>query len=148
MSTRSSAVEHAFARAKDQYAEWSVDVERALEKLSTVSISLHCWQGDDVRGFENSGEDLGGGLAVTGNYAGKARNGDELRADLDEALVLVPGSHRVNLHASYAETAARRSSATSSSRNTLAAGSIGPNPGGSAWTSTRRTSRTRWRQRV
>jgi L-rhamnose isomerase len=104
MTVSSAAVERAFASAKDQYAEWSVDVERALEKLSTIAISLHCWQGDDVQGFENSGQALGGGLAVTGNYAGKARNADELRADLDEALVLVPGSHRVNLHASYAES--------------------------------------------
>jgi len=104
MTFASSAVEHAFGAAQDRYAEWSVDVERALEKLSTIAISLHCWQGDDVRGFENSGEELGAGLAVTGNYPGKARTGDELRADLDEALVLVPGSHRVNLHASYAET--------------------------------------------
>ncbi len=104
MTFPSSAVEQAFAWAKEQYAAWSVDVDRALEKLSTIAISLHCWQGDDVRGFENSGADLGAGLAVTGNYPGKARNADELRADLDEALVLVPGSHRVNLHASYAET--------------------------------------------
>jgi L-rhamnose isomerase len=104
----SSTVEQAFASAKDQYAEWSVDVERALEKLSTQSISLNCWQGDDVQGFENMGQALGAGLAVTGSYPGKARSADELRDDLDEALILVPGSHRVNLHASYAETRGRK----------------------------------------
>jgi L-rhamnose isomerase len=104
----SSTVEQAFASAKDQYAEWSVDVERALEKLSTQSISLNCWQGDDVQGFENMGQALGAGLAVTGSYPGKARSAVELRDDLDEALILVPGSHRVNLHASYAETRGRK----------------------------------------
>ena len=60
--------------------------KRALERLSTIAISLHCWQGDDVGGFENTGEAIGGGLAVTGNYPGKARTADELRADLDKAL--------------------------------------------------------------
>ncbi len=108
MTLPSSTVEQAFALAKDQYAEWSVDVERALEKLATIAISFHCWQGDDVRGFENSGEALGAGLAVTGNYPGKAMTADQLRADLDQALVLVPGSHRVNLHASYAETSGKK----------------------------------------
>ena len=69
-----------------------------------VPISLHCWQGDDVGGFERRGSELGGGLAVTGNYPGKARTPDELRADIDKALSLIPGRHRLNLHASYAET--------------------------------------------
>ncbi len=73
-----------------------------------VSISLHCWQGDDVAGFENLGQELGGGLAVTGQHPGKARTPDELRADLDQALSLLPGSQRLNLHASYAETGGRR----------------------------------------
>jgi L-rhamnose isomerase len=72
--------------------------------LSAIAISLHCWQGDDVGGFEGTGQELGGGLAVTGNYPGKARTPDELRLDLEKALSLLPGIHRVNLHASYAET--------------------------------------------
>jgi len=97
-------VDRAFASAKERYAEWGVDVERALEKLSKIAISLHCWQGDDVGGFENSGQEIGGGLAVTGNYFGKARTADELRSDLDLAFALIPGNHRLNLHASYAET--------------------------------------------
>ena len=86
------------------YAEWGVDVEAALRRLSTIAISLHCWQGDDVGGFEGTGQAIGGGLAVTGNYPGRARTPDELRSDLDRALSLLPGHHRLNLHASYAET--------------------------------------------
>jgi L-rhamnose isomerase len=100
--------EIALARAREQYAEWNVDVDAALARLTNVSISLHCWQGDDVVGFENLGQELGGGLAVTGQHPGKARTPDELRADLDQALSLLPGSHRLNLHASYAETGDRR----------------------------------------
>jgi L-rhamnose isomerase len=100
--------ERAFAQAKEQYAEWGVDVEAALRRLATIPISLHCWQGDDVGGFENTGQELGGGLAVTGNYPGKARTPEELRSDLDKTLSLLPGSHRLNLHASYAETGGRK----------------------------------------
>ena len=74
----------------------------------TIALSLHCWQGDDVAGFEDTGEAIGGGLAVTGNYPGRARTADELRADLDKALSLIPGTHRLNLHASYAETGGKR----------------------------------------
>ena len=73
-----------------------------------MAISLHCWQGDDVGGFEESGQEIGGGLAVTGQYPGKARTADELRSDLDKTLTLLPGSHRLNLHASYAETEGRK----------------------------------------
>src|SRR5437016_4105740 len=101
-------IEQAFALARERYAELGVDVEKALERLSGIAISLHCWQGDDVAGFENAGVEIGGGLAVTGNYPGKARTPDELRADLDMALALIPGTHRLNLHASYAETGGRR----------------------------------------
>jgi L-rhamnose isomerase len=97
-------IERAYALARERYAELGVDVDRALARLSTIPISLHCWQGDDVGGFEQTGEAIGGGLAVTGNYPGKARNADELRADLDRAFSLIPGRHRLNLHASYAET--------------------------------------------
>jgi L-rhamnose isomerase len=98
------AVQEAYALAKARYATLGVDVEAALDRLRDVPISLHCWQGDDVGGFENAGEGLGGGLAVTGNYPGKARTPDELRADLEQALALIPGRHRLNLHAFYAET--------------------------------------------
>src|ERR1700722_18982475 len=97
-------IQPASALARELFAEHGVDAERALRKLARIPISLHCWQGDDVRGFENSGSELGGGLAVTGNYPGSARTPAELRADLDEALSLIPGRHRLNLHACYAET--------------------------------------------
>src|SRR5260370_41796446 len=87
-----------FACAQQQYAEWGVDVEAALRRLSTIAISLHCWQGDDVGGFENTGQELGAGLAVTGHYPGKARTADELRSELDKTLALLPGAHRLNRH--------------------------------------------------
>lgn len=104
MSVSEHQVEQSFSLAKERYAAIGVDVEAALRRLGEIRISLHCWQGDDVGGFENAGEALGGGLAVTGNYPGKARTPDELRADLEKAVSLIPGFHRVNLHASYAET--------------------------------------------
>ncbi len=85
-----------------------IDVPQALQVLAQIPISLHCWQGDDVGGFENSGDELGGGLAVTGNYMGKARTPAELRADFELALSLIPGRHRMNLHACYAETGGER----------------------------------------
>lgn len=99
--------ERALALAKEQYAELDVDVDAALSRLASIAISLHCWQGDDVGGFESTGQAIGGGLAVTGSYPGKARTPDELRSDLDRALSLIPGTHRLNLHASYAETDGR-----------------------------------------
>lgn len=108
MAGSSKNVEQAYDLAKQRYADLGVDVEQALAKLATIPISLHCWQGDDVGGFENAGQELGGGLAVTGNYPGKARTADELRADLDKALSLIPGTHRLNLHASYAETGGKK----------------------------------------
>jgi len=108
MAGSTKNVEQAYALAKQRYADLGVDVEKALERLATIPISLHCWQGDDVGGFENAGEELGGGLAVTGNYPGKARTADELRADLDKALSLIPGTHRLNLHACYAETGGKK----------------------------------------
>ncbi len=84
-----------------------MDTDRAIKTLSTVALSLHCWQGDDVGGFENTGE-LTGGIAATGNYPGKARTPDELRRDLDMVYSLLPGQHRLNLHAFYAETGGRK----------------------------------------
>src|SRR5437764_1112772 len=94
--------------ARERYLALGVDPEAALAKLATIPISLHCWQGDDVGGFEATGEAIGGGLAVTGSYPGKARTPDQLRADLDKALSLIPGRHRLNLHAMYAETGGHR----------------------------------------
>jgi L-rhamnose isomerase len=108
MSDQAQRIERAFGLAQERYAELGVDVANAMDRLSGIAISLHCWQGDDVGGFESSGMELGGGLAVTGNYPGKARTADELRRDLEMVLALIPGTHRVNLHASYAETAGQR----------------------------------------
>jgi L-rhamnose isomerase len=88
----------------EDYAACGVDVEAALAALASTPISLHCWQGDDVGGFERPGATLGGGgIQVTGNHPGKARTIGELRADIDEAFRLIPGRHRVNIHASYGE---------------------------------------------
>jgi L-rhamnose isomerase len=103
-----SKLQSAYALARERYAALGVDADAALVRLNAISISLHCWQGDDVTGFENSGEALSGGLAATGNYPGKARNAAELRQDLDLTYQLIPGRHRLNLHAMYAETGARR----------------------------------------
>ncbi|MDW8212411.1 MAG: L-rhamnose isomerase [Roseiflexaceae bacterium] len=97
-------IEAAYAIARERYAALGVDTEAAMATLATVNISLHCWQGDDVGGFENPGAPLEGGIAATGNYPGKARNADELRSDLDMVYRLLPGRHRLNLHAIYAET--------------------------------------------
>jgi len=93
----------AFPAAKDHYAAIGVNVDRALQMLARIPISLHCWQGDDVGGFENFGAALGGGLVATGNYPGKARTPDELRDDLEQVFSLIPGKHRLNLHACYGE---------------------------------------------
>jgi L-rhamnose isomerase len=98
-----------YEAAKECYAELGVDTEAAMKRLAGTPISLHCWQGDDVGGFETPDAELsGGGIQATGNYPGKARNADELRADLDQALALIPGTHRLNLHAIYGETGDRR----------------------------------------
>jgi L-rhamnose isomerase len=94
--------------ARERYTDLGVDVERALKTLSRVLVSLHCWQGDDVTGFEMGAGALGGGLAVTGNYPGKARTPEELRSDFAQALALIPGRHRVNLHAIYGEFGGRK----------------------------------------
>ncbi len=104
MADLTQPVEQAYQLAKERYAAWGVDTEAAMQRLAGIPISLHCWQGDDVGGFEYAVDEIGGGLAVTGNYPGKARTPDELRSDLERALSLIPGKHRLNLHASYAET--------------------------------------------
>ena len=99
----STSVDRSFELARERYAAFGVDVHKALNVLATIPISLHCWQGDDVGGFENLKVGLGGGLVATGNYPGKARTPDELRADLEKAFSLLPGKHRLNLHAFYGE---------------------------------------------
>lgn len=101
-------VQNAYASASERYAALGVDTNRALQTLAGIALSMHCWQGDDVAGFENSGEGLSGGIAATGNYPGKARTATELRQDLDLAYRLIPGQHRLNLHALYAETGGKR----------------------------------------
>jgi L-rhamnose isomerase len=90
-----------YAEAKERYAKLGVDTEKAIAQLSKIPISMHCWQGDDVGGFENAGA-LTGGIQATGNYPGKATTPEELMADIDKALSLIPGRHRINLHACYA----------------------------------------------
>ena len=91
-----------YEEAKKVYAEIGIDTDKVISELSAISLSMHCWQGDDVGGFESSGE-LSGGIQATGNYPGKARNMEELMADIDKALSLIPGKHRINLHATYAD---------------------------------------------
>jgi L-rhamnose isomerase len=98
-------ISSAYTLAREAYAEQGVDTEQAIKRALEIPISLHCWQADDVRGLETPKEGLdGGGIMATGAYPGRARNGDEMRADLDQAIALLPGVHRLNLHAFYAET--------------------------------------------
>jgi len=97
-------LQKAYEIARDRYAEWGVDTEAALTRLDAIPLSLHCWQGDDVMGFETFNTGLTGGIQATGNYPGRARNLEELQRDLDEALRLIPGPSKVNLHASYLAT--------------------------------------------
>ena len=99
---KTELVEKAYAIAKERYAAIGVDTEKAIEKLMHTQLSLHCWQADDVSGFENAGE-LTGGIQATGNFPGKARNIDELRADILKVKSYIAGNHRLNLHASYGE---------------------------------------------
>ena len=96
-------IEQAYEIAKARYAAIGIDTEEALAKLQNIQISMHCWQADDVTGFENQGGELTGGIQATGNYPGKARNIEELRSDILKALSLIGGSHRVNLHEIYGE---------------------------------------------
>ena len=92
----------AYKIAKDVYAEYNIDVDAAIKRLEKIPVSIHCWQGDDVGGFETQGAELsGGGIQATGNYPGKARTIGELRSDIEKALSLIPGRHRLNLHACY-----------------------------------------------
>lgn len=97
-------IEQAFELAKQRYADNGVDVEQAIRQLDGIPVSMHCWQGDDVRGFENPQGALTGGIQATGNYPGRARNASELRSDIDKAMSLIPGAKRLNLHAIYLES--------------------------------------------
>lgn len=96
-------IEKAYEIAKERYAAIGIDTEAAMEKLQKIQLSLHCWQADDVRGFENPDGELTGGIQTTGNYPGRARTIEELQADILKATSMIPGKHRLSLHASYAD---------------------------------------------
>ena len=100
----SDMIQAAYAVAEQRYAALGVDVSAALAALDSIPVSMHCWQGDDVTGFETDAGALTGGIQATGNYAGKARNAAELRQDLEKAMTLIPGAKRLNLHAIYLES--------------------------------------------
>ena len=102
--TERERITQAYELAKETYGKWGVDVQQAIKKVQEIPISLHCWQGDDVGGFENPDAQLTGGIQATGNYPGKAKTPEQLRSDLDKAMSLIPGKLRLNLHAIYAET--------------------------------------------
>jgi len=103
MTLSEAKIQNMYRIAQEQYASLDVDTDEALSALEMIPISLHCWQGDDVTGFADPDAELSGGLAATGNYPGKARTADELRQDLNLAFRLLPGHHRLNLHAIYLE---------------------------------------------
>jgi len=101
---KKEVIEKTYELAKEQYAELGVDTDQVLSDLENINISLHCWQTDDVGGFEKAGAELGGGgIQVTGNFPGKAKTIDQMRADLDKVMSLLPGKQRLNLHAIYGE---------------------------------------------
>jgi L-rhamnose isomerase len=101
-------IESAYSIAAERYSAYGVEVESALERLAGIAISLHCWQGDDVGGFETWRRTEGGDITVTGGYPGRARTPDELRCDLEKVLSLLPGRHRLSVHASYLETGGKK----------------------------------------
>ena len=107
MNTETTLIQ-AFEMAEERYASLGVDVKKAMNALLDIPLSLHCWQADDVTGFETLGGKLSGGIQVTGNYPGKARNMDEVRADLRKAAAFLPGKHRLSLHAIYADYGGNR----------------------------------------
>lgn len=104
MQSKSDRILKAYELARETYADMGIDTEKAMASLNKIAVSVHCWQGDDVTGFENPDQALTGGIQATGNYPGKARNPQELRKDLDKAFSLIPGKKRLNLHALYLET--------------------------------------------
>lgn len=95
------SVKQAYEMAKEIYAQIGVDTDKVIESVSKIPVSIHCWQGDDVRGFENPDGELTGGIQTTGNYPGRARNIEELQADIEKVFTLVPGEKRLNVHAIY-----------------------------------------------
>ena len=97
-----------YAAAKATYALLGVDTDAAIKAAAAIPLSLHCWQGDDVTGFEKATDQLTGGIMATGNHPGKARTPEQLRADLEKAASLIPGAKKVNVHAIYAETAGKK----------------------------------------
>lgn len=99
----SKHIEDAYSVAKARYAEFGIDTDKAVEVLDSISISLHCWQTDDVHGFENPDGELTGGIQATGNYPGRARTIDEVRKDIEKVKTLLPGNHRLSLHAIYGD---------------------------------------------
>jgi len=102
--TSSTSIESAWTLAKERFSQLGIDAEAAMKKLDALPVSIHCWQGDDVAGFENPEGTLTGGIQATGNYPGKAKNAQQLRADLEQAISLIPGPNRLNLHAIYLES--------------------------------------------
>jgi L-rhamnose isomerase len=97
-------IEKSYRLAKEQYAETGIDTDKVISEMENINISLHCWQTDDVGGFEKAGAELGGGgIQVTGNFPGKAKTIDQMRADLDKVMAILPGKQRLNLHAIYGE---------------------------------------------
>ena len=101
--TKETVIKQAFEIAAERYAAVGVDVNKAMEQLGKLSLSLHCWQADDVTGFENQGGSLTGGIQVTGNYPGRARTIEELRQDILKAKSFIPGTHRLSLHETYGD---------------------------------------------
>ena len=99
-----SNLSKAYEIAKEIYAEIGVDTDKALEKLKKIKISLNCWQGDDINGFLFKDQSLSGGIQATGDYPGKARTPAQLRQDVEKALSMIPGSHKLSLHAIYTDT--------------------------------------------
>ena len=133
-------VKQAYEIAKERYAKLGIDTDKVLQQMQDFHLSMHCWQADDVAGFENQGGSLTGGIQVNGNYPGKARNIDELRADILYAMSLIPGKHRLK---STAISAASLLTATSALSNTSRAGSTGAKPMTSSSISTQPHSLTR-----
>jgi len=101
---KETTILNSYLAAKEKYSELGINTDEVLIKLEKIAISINCWQGDDVSGFENPSGQLTGGIQTTGNYMGKAKTPEQLRSDIDKALSLIPGKHRLNLHAIYAET--------------------------------------------
>jgi L-rhamnose isomerase len=95
---RTNHIEKSYEIAREVYSNFKIDTDEILKKLANIPVSLHCWQGDDVKGFEHIESTSSGGIQATGNYPGRARNADELRQDIEKAMTLIPGKQRINLH--------------------------------------------------